>query len=74
MRPELLTPRNITPEIMHDMLTVIGEDVSTERIAHWAPLERAVVYDWAVREHLHASDNLVRRRPRPSLVKLPSNA
>jgi hypothetical protein len=74
MRPELLTPRKVTTKIMHDMLTVIGEDVSTERIERWAPLEAAVVYDWACREYLRASDNSVRARPRPFLMRVPNNA
>jgi hypothetical protein len=69
MRPELLTPAgDIMPETLRDMLALVGENVSAKRIEKWAPLEMAVVYDWAVREHLHASDNNVRRRQRPSLL------
>lgn len=70
MRPELLTPAvEITPVIIRDMLALVGhKGVTIERIEQWAPLEQAVVYDWAAREYLHASDNPVRRRPRPSLL------
>lgn len=69
MRPVLLGPAGeILPATLRDMLALVGEDVAVERIEKWAPLERAVVYDWAAREHLHASDNPVRRRPRPSLL------
>ena len=70
MRPELITPdgEEITPQIMRDMLALVGENVSTEDIRKWAPLERAVVYDWASRVHLRASDCIVRARPRPSLL------
>jgi len=73
VRPELLTPdgEEITPQILRDMLALIGEAAtmpSTERIKRWSPLERAVVYDWAAREHLRASDCPVRRRPRPALL------
>ena len=70
MRPELITPEGeeITPQMMRDMLALVGEEVSAERVGQWAPLERAVVYDWAYREYLRASDCLVRRRLRPSLL------
>ena len=70
MRPELITtsPRAATTAVLRELLLLVGEDVPLERMLPWAPLERAVVEDWARREHLHASDNLIRRRPRPSLL------
>lgn len=70
MRPELLTPKDeIIPATLRDMLALVGcKGATTEQIEKWAPLEQAVVYDWAAREYLHASDNPVRRRPRPSLI------
>lgn len=68
MRPELLASLDMKPEVLRDLLSMVGEDVSLETIAPWAPLERCLVADWAAREHLSASDSLVRRRPRPSLL------
>lgn len=68
----------LTAEIVYDVLTLgcgIGDLPSREeaglQIRRWTPNERSIVYDWAIREHLRASDNLtVRRRPRPYLVEI----
>jgi hypothetical protein len=42
--------------------------VTPEQTAAWTRLERVTAYDWAMREHLAASDNLLRRRARPSFL------
>jgi hypothetical protein len=68
VRPELLTPAELTPEMTGHLLAMVGGDVDVAVIQTWAPLELAVVADWAIREHLAASDVLIRRRPRPSLL------
>lgn len=64
MKPELLHPegcenknwRDMWPaEIVADALgMVMSKPPSELEIATWAPLERAVAYDWAMREHLAA--------------------
>ena len=66
MRPELLTPEELDEEVLCAALGLVGESVTYEAIGRWAPLERAIAYDWAMREHLSASDNPTRRRPRPA--------
>jgi hypothetical protein len=69
VRPELLVPEELTPELAMHLLGFIGEDLMSLTVVRaWAPLELAIVADWAIREHLAGSDVLIRRRPRPSLL------
>lgn len=69
MRPELYVPGELTPEVLHDVLGLAGSHVPKNLIEPWTPLERALACDWAMREHLVASDHDRRiRRPRPSFV------
>jgi hypothetical protein len=72
MRPTLLEPEGpVTADLVCDALGLVMEDPPEfEEVCKWSPLEMAVVYDWAIREHLHASDNIVRRRQRPRLIDL----
>ena len=54
-----------------DMLRMAGSIVPRRTVASWTLLERMVAYDWAVREHWHASDNpRIRRRAKPVFVEL----
>jgi hypothetical protein len=55
----------LTVEVLRVTLSVIGDRPCTRCIGEWTDLERRIVYDWARREHLAASDHPVRRRPRP---------
>jgi hypothetical protein len=56
----------LTDKLVRDILFVVGViSVGPAVIATWTEFERLIVVDWAMREHLHASDNPVRRRPRP---------
>lgn len=69
MRIRLIAPKGtITPEITIDALSLTGIYVSDEIVNRWTHLERLLAYDWAMREHLHASDNAVKLRPRPSFL------
>jgi hypothetical protein len=46
------------------------EEVDKARIASWTYDQRAAAFEWAMREHLHASDNDdVVRLPEPSWVR-----
>jgi hypothetical protein len=54
-----------TPEIVFDVLDLVSTSMPREVINRWTRLELMVAYDWAMREHLHASDCPVRRRERP---------
>lgn len=59
------------PDIVHSVLTLVIHDdtlPSEEEVATWTRFERLLAYDWAWRVHLRASDNPVRRRPRPSFT------
>lgn len=63
-RLRLIDPaRDLTPKIVADLLSLVCVDAGSP--ADWSPVELRIAYDWAIREHLHASDNVVRRRPRP---------
>jgi hypothetical protein len=54
---------------LRDVLLIAGADVPATEIARWTEMEGLLAYDWAVREHLAASDNAVRRRERPSFTR-----
>jgi hypothetical protein len=65
-------PGGIDAEMLRDVILLAGGPaVPPERLARWTDLERLLAYDWAAREHLHASDNRTRRRPRPSFLGEP---
>lgn len=73
MRPELLTPANFSADeysrtLLRDALSLAGVTVHQENLESWTELEMAVAYDWAVRVHLHASDNRVKVRDKPTFV------
>jgi hypothetical protein len=69
MRPELLHPQGeLTPCVLLDMLSLIGLTLPPGQAERWNPLERAVMFDWAAREHLFAADARIMRRVRPSLL------
>lgn len=55
-------------ETVNDMLSLVGYRLRRTNGATlaWTANELLVAYDWAAREHLNASDNPVRRRPRPA--------
>ncbi len=73
MRPVLLDPGGeLTTELLHDVLSLVDRCAPPmEQLERWTPLERLLAYDWAMREHLAASDNPVKRRPRPSFLSNP---
>jgi hypothetical protein len=68
-RPTFYVPGGeLTPELLRNVLSLVSVTVPLERIERWVPFERLLAYDWAIREHLRASDNPVHSRPRPSLL------
>lgn len=73
MRPEFLYPAKggLTHQTALDALSLVMEKTPTlERIKEWSRQELIVAYDWAMREHLYASDNdRVRRREQPWFLK-----
>lgn len=67
-RPTFYVPAGeLTGPVLRDALGLVGESLPDDWVL-WTPLEAQVVCDWAMREHLHASDVPVQRRPRPSLL------
>jgi hypothetical protein len=66
----------LTAEIVADVLSLIGERAALypSAIAEWTRLELLLAYDWAIREHLAASDNPVRRRDRPRFLDTAGSA
>lgn len=73
MRITLLSPKGkLGPELVHDTLCLVMEvPPRLDRMQRWSPLELAIAYDWAMREHLSAADSTqVRRRPQPLIVEL----
>jgi hypothetical protein len=60
-----------TPRQVALVCSLVEEQHITEAAAErWTDLERLIVYDYAIRAHLSASDNPVRVRPRPRLLDL----
>lgn len=57
-----------TPGVVADVLDLVSTSMPREVINRWTRLELIVAYDWAMREHLHASDCPVRRREMPSFL------
>lgn len=57
------------PEVVADILCLAtGVMIPAGVIATWTPREREAAAAWAAAEHLHASDNPVRRLPQPGFV------
>jgi hypothetical protein len=72
-RLTLLEPAGeLTGELLRDVLGLVGVTIPAERADGLTPNERLLAYDWALREHLRASDNTsVRARPKPSFLSEP---
>jgi hypothetical protein len=59
----------ITIQLLVDVLSLIGVTVSMGKMATWTHNQRVDAYDWAIREHLAASDNNdVARVERPAFL------
>lgn len=71
MRPTLLDPPGeLTDDLLCNVvLPLVCVSLPMERAARLTELERLLAYDWAMREHLRASDNVIRRRERPSFLE-----
>ena len=57
-------------DILPDLFSLLGLHLEIKTVICWTINERRLAYDWAMREHLAASDNVVQRRPRPSFTKI----
>lgn len=73
-RISFMEPRGgLTPQIVSDVLGLVGKRVLPEVVEQWTDLERLLAYDCAMRHHLRASDNVIRIRPWPHFVDEPSH-
>jgi hypothetical protein len=61
-------PGTLSDQMLLDVLALVSVLQPPESIPAWSEMERIIAYDWAIREHLHASDNMVRRREKPSFL------
>lgn len=59
----------LTADLVRDALALVSVKVADDALAQWTPTELLIAYDWAIREHLRASDNPVRRREKPWFVR-----
>lgn len=60
----------LKPQLVFDLLCMVSADPDYGQVEQWTPIELLVAYDWAIREHLRASDNTtVRRRPKPWFIE-----
>jgi hypothetical protein len=72
-RVTFFTPEGeLTEDVLVDLLGLVMEAVPESRaLRALTHLERLLVYDWAIREVLRASDNAtVRARPAPRILEL----
>jgi len=69
MRPVLLEPRGeLNGPVLKRVLQLVDVDVTVTAAEKWTKLERLIVFDWAMREHMAASDQPTFRRERPSFL------
>jgi hypothetical protein len=59
------------PEVLSDLLALVGYSVSPETIAGWPEVKRCQAEVHAVNVHLRASDNILQAHPRPSWMPEP---
>jgi hypothetical protein len=69
VKTEFLEPRELTAGVTRNVMLLVGADVPLEAVATWTRMELLVAYDWAMREHLTASDSRLRRREMPTFVR-----
>jgi hypothetical protein len=59
-----------TPSMVSAMLALASVQIDAEAMEYWTPIELALAFDWAAREHLIASDNEgIEQRPKPNFVR-----
>lgn len=62
----------LTEGVIMSVLSLVAAEIedypAREAVRSWTEMERLVVYDWAWRVHLKASDNPVHMRPRPDAI------
>ena len=74
-RVKMMEPSGeLTADLVRDVLSLVlaaSEVPDLRLITRCTKMELGILYDWAIREHLHASDNVqIRRRSRPFLIEV----
>lgn len=59
------------PSVLSDLLGLIGYAVTPEAVASWSLKKRVQGEAYAANEHLRASDNILRKHPRPEWLPEP---
>jgi hypothetical protein len=72
-RRKYLEPREggySTPTVLFALQLVLEGSAPEDGVINtWTDEQRRDAYDWAMREHLRASDNPIRRRPKPAFLE-----
>lgn len=69
--PVFEPPGELAPGLLRDVLGLVSLEVAVGVIAAWSPSEQKLAYDYAMREHMLASDNhSVRSRPLPWFIAM----
>lgn len=58
----------LTPSCIRDCIELIGYTASDKEIEYWGKLKRVQAIVYAVNVHLRASDNPIRRHPKPDWI------
>lgn len=74
-RKRFLHPNGpLTAAVVYDCLQLVSIDIGREGAMQWTEFELLLAYDYAIREHMHASDvPFIRRRQLPSFVNEAAN-
>lgn len=72
MRVTFIEPAGgLTPQNVAGALALADCRPGVIEVQKWSTFERLLAYDWAMREHLSASDSFKGRRPRPHFLSCP---
>ena len=66
-----LARKPVSFEVLRSILGLVGYDAPVTTIERWTELQRVQATVWAYNEHARASDNILRRCPRPDWLPEP---
>jgi len=67
-------PAELSAEVVVSVFELISTRLDPDVVEKWTEIELLVAYDYAIRNHLRASDNPTRLRDEPWLVKMAATA
>lgn len=62
-----------SPQVLSDILGLVGYDATPEEVKGWSKEKRIQLEVYAVNVHLRASDNPIRKHPKPEWLPEPWN-